>query len=487
MPPRVLLLARENVLNWTPLYVAAFRRHAEVLAVGPALDRAALASVGLGHAADFLEPNDFCTDSDDAEAIVNALPAGWRPDLVVAVQSGAPRYRNLARLDVPTAYLSIDTWHDPEELATARPYDQVFVAQRAFLPWLREAGNRHVHWLPLAAEPRRHFPVDTAEAHDLVFVGSTRFVVNEQRIVRMNQLATAYSMATLVQGVDAESMSAGYALGRIAFNSSVAQDVNMRIFETLAMGRCLLTNRDAEANGLFDLFKEGVHLRTYSDDDLMAQVRRLLDDPVRRAAMGQAGREEVLARHTYDHRAVEVLAQLAESARPHARRLAPGPSHDLAAWLPRGTMRVADIGLGLAASHRAWRHRDVASSVGIGFARVDLVAHAAHYDSMLAWPAPPSPFDTVLIHVGHAYGPDCDAGLAWAGQALDAGGTLILHGLPPGVALADTLAAAGFAAVHSEPALGVWIARRCARPLHEIAADIYVRFPGGQLRPDAPR
>ena len=106
MPPRVLLLARENVLNWTPLYVAAFRRHAEVLAVGPALDRAALASVGLGHAADFLEPNDFCTDSDDAEAIVNALPAGWRPDFVVAVQSGAPRYRNLTRLalSIPTLY-----------------------------------------------------------------------------------------------------------------------------------------------------------------------------------------------------------------------------------------------------------------------------------------------------------------------------------------------------------------------------------------------
>lgn len=483
MTPRILLLARENVLNWTAHYVAAFRRHADVFVAGPALDRAALDAVGLGHAAALLAPNDCCTDTDDVEVILDAMPVGWRPDYVIAVQSGAPRYRNLARLEVPKAYLSIDTWHDPEELATARGYDQVFVAQRAFLPWLREAGNRHVHWLPLAAEPRVHTPVAAEEVHDLVFVGSTRFVVNEERILRMNRLAAEFSMATLVQGVDAEAMSAAYALGRIAFNSSVAQDVNMRIFETLAMGRCLLTNRDAEANGLFELFEDGVHLCTYQDEDLIAQTRLLLDDPARRAALGEAGRSEVLAQHTYDHRVSQVLRALAAHTVPLKRRLDHGPTRDLAAWLPRGANRVADVGLGLAGSHRAWRHQDVASSVGIGFTGEDLVAHTAHYDSLLRWPAPASPFDVVIMRLGHAYGPDAAAGLAWAQSALQAGGKLIVHGLPPGADISARLTTAGFAPVHTEPAIGLAIARRVVRPLHEIAADIYARFPGGQLRP----
>jgi spore maturation protein CgeB len=94
-------------------------------------------------------------------------------------------------------------------------------------------------------------------------------------------------------------------IGRL-FQSDV---VPMRVFDVLACGRPLLTERTPE---LAELFGDGVEVATYrGPDELVERARRLLDRPEEALAMGRRGRETVLARHTIDRRLAHMLAALA--------------------------------------------------------------------------------------------------------------------------------------------------------------------------------
>lgn len=79
-----------------------------------------------------------------------------------------------------------------------------------------------------------------------------------------------------------------------------------RIWETLSCGTCLLCPDSEE---LRDHFEPGRHLFTYRD---AADCRRIIDglSAEKCAAIGAAGRAEILAHHTYQHRARTILEAL---------------------------------------------------------------------------------------------------------------------------------------------------------------------------------
>ncbi|MCF6285000.1 MAG: glycosyltransferase, partial [Candidatus Hydrogenedentes bacterium] len=214
------------------------------------------------------------------------------------------------------------------------------------------------------------------------------------------------------------------------FNASIACDVNMRVFEALATGRPLVTNREAAANGLFELFEDGVHLIGYDDEDLVSQVRRYLDDPGAAEAIGEAGRREVLERHTYAHRVNEIF----EVLRAHhldvgntryTRIRTGGPMRDL---IPTGALRVLDIGLGLDASRIAMRRRGVEYVAGVALDEAGLGRRAKSYDALWAVDAVPAPtgdFDTVLWTVPGRCGASIDGMLLSSREWLVEGGRVL--------------------------------------------------------------
>ena len=76
--------------------------------------------------------------------------------------------------------------------------------------------------------------------------------------------------------------------------------VNGRVFEVLASGGFLISNRRAE---LFELFEEGRDLVCFDDeDDLARKVRYFLDHPGERQAIAEQGRKTVLEKHTMGRR-----------------------------------------------------------------------------------------------------------------------------------------------------------------------------------------
>lgn len=492
MRPKVCLLVQENVLHWAPHYVDAFRRRCDVIAIGPPLDVPALEGIGRGKAAHLCQRNDRHTTATRIDEALAVLPPGWRPDLAVGIQSGGWACDRMARLQCPTAYLSVDTWHDDAEFRFARGHDFVFAAQSAFPPLMREAGLPNAHWLPLAADPDQHRPVTAIEDHDIAFVGATRFVANIPRIQRLRRLQKAFSVH-VADGLGPEAMSAAFARGRIAFNSSIAGDVNMRVFETLAMGRMLLTNRDAAENGLFELFEDGVHLVTYADEDLEAAVRKHLGDREARQRIAAAGRSETLGRHTYLHRVDQMLHTIRSQA-PRFGAAGDGlfrdPEAGPLAFLPHVPGVVCDMGLCLTRSRVALHRMGARKLIGVSKDPEARARRASSYDEMLAWP-PSSALeglcDTVYLSVPAAFETDFATLIRAVRRLQPPGGTLILRLSPREAELAAGgedwwdrgVYGLGYHLVDARPG-GGWftlVLRAYRRSVRDIYDEVYARFP----------
>ena len=103
-----------------------------------------------------------------------------------------------------------------------------------------------------------------------------------------------------------EEMAEHYSKSRIVFNNAVNNDLNMRVFEALCSGSLLLTDF-APGSGLDELFQDKIHLVNYNDDELEDRVAEYLDNAAERERIATAGRKEVLQKHTYVHRADEII------------------------------------------------------------------------------------------------------------------------------------------------------------------------------------
>jgi hypothetical protein len=489
-------VARAHPLIWVPHYVEALRSRCEVITVGPSLAREDLEGFGKPHLASLLYKHDIEADVSELSEVERLLPEGWIPHLLLTVQSGLPPIRGIERAACPTAYISVDTWHDFSEFLRARPYDFVFAAQREYVPLMQAAGSANVSWLPLACNPRVHHPVDVPKEWDIVFVGSYTRAVHTERVVRLERLAQRFRVA-IDDGLPPEQMCAAYGSARMVFNSSIAQDVNMRVFEALGMGATLFTNRNAERNGLLDLFKDGTHLVTYDDEDLVEQAAVWLSDEKARERVAEAGRREALDRHSYDHRIESLLARVVERA-PHMMSAPPAVMRArtrLVDFLPNAPGDVVDIGLRLELSKYALKSRGISSLTGISRTAAEADRRLGSYDKMLALPSGtnlPQDADTVVLDGYAPFTAENGQSLEVAHRMLRAGGTLIVslreteareHGLDIDEAEAARLwlRPAGFALLDAERLPNhrrfVFIGRKCTRTLRDLAVEIYTRHP----------
>ena len=110
-----------------------------------------------------------------------------------------------------------------------------------------------------------------------------------------------------------DEMARTYSAARAAFNRSIKNDVNMRVFEAVACGSMLMTN-DLADNGQDELFRDGVHLATYrGPEEMLDKLAFYLGREEVRERIAATGRAEAIEKHTYRHR-MERLLRSAEEA-----------------------------------------------------------------------------------------------------------------------------------------------------------------------------
>ena len=207
-------------------------------------------------------------------------------------------------------------------------YDHVFALDSYFLPVLRVAGARRVDHLPACADPEEHAPPTlTAEeyrwyAADVSFVGN----YSEQRAEMLGVLGgtdvrvygSGWDVAGphLAQQVRAEPVY-GLKKNKIYRSSAFSLNVhqphmvhgeNFRVFEVAACGGLSVS---APKPDLAQCLEPGREVVVFDGpEDLRAKVGYLLSHPEERAELAAAGRQRVLADHTYDHRARAIIDAL---------------------------------------------------------------------------------------------------------------------------------------------------------------------------------
>lgn len=209
----------------------------------------------------------------------------------------------------PSAFWHSDTHLGYEwRLEKARRTDWNFVCQkRAYEDFIRD-GVKNVHFMPHAVEPGtlpgpvagyRYIP--SLKKYDVCFIGH---INSENRIEALDRVFKEFP--NFFYGQRLFWMAAEkFCQSKIVFNISIKDDINMRVFETLATKSFLLTNWIPT---LGDLFQDGVHLVTYKTmDEAIEKAKYYLAHDDEREKIAEAGYQEVMAKHTFSHRAEQVL------------------------------------------------------------------------------------------------------------------------------------------------------------------------------------
>lgn len=228
-------------------------------------------------------------------------------------------------------------WHiSHPDLASPELYgrhDIVFVASDSFARWMRDRVAVPVLPLHQATDPARFAPGREGPSHELLFVANSRGV---RRHLLDDLLPTDRGLAVYGRGwkperldpshlagelVPNERLAGFYAAAGIVLNDHWADMqregfLSNRLYDASAAGAFVISDA---IDGLREEFDDGVvayHGRT----ELRALIGVYLADPDARAARAARARAAVLARHTFDHRAREILAAIAplEAARPPA-------------------------------------------------------------------------------------------------------------------------------------------------------------------------
>ncbi|MCW8138147.1 MAG: glycosyltransferase [Planctomycetota bacterium] len=300
----VLLCYHSSVTTTAAFLERALRREHDVVTAGRGQD------LDLGASA---------TAADLVEAAGRLV--GRRVDLLLVVEGETYLPRAVDDAPCATALWAIDTHlHAEAHLTLGASFDHLLLAQPDYLPRFRARGLDPV-WLPLACDPEAHSraPAEAPRDLDLVFVGHVRpFHARRRRV--LDRLAARFRL-TERQGVFGEDMARLFARAKVVVNCSLSGDLNMRVFEGLASGALVLTDRID--NGLPGFFADGEHLALYGERDLEAVADRYLSDAARRVAVAARGQRLAARHHTYADRARE-LVRAVTTRRP--RRGARGPA-----------------------------------------------------------------------------------------------------------------------------------------------------------------
>ena len=234
-------------------------------------------------------------------------------------------------LPSPNACWLVDTHLGYDiRLKWAMHFDYVFLCQKPDVARMKLDGIQNVHWLPLACLPNvdpsyselqsaRHELPDTffdpfglQKLHDVAFVG--HWITEENltdgandRIEYLDVIFKNFPNSWFAYSVFFEQAALRYARARVGFNISIRDDLNMRFFEVMSYGNCLVTNRDVV--GWDDLgFVEDEHFLGYKgEEEMVDKIQWALDNPMEREKIAKTGHELVRSAHKYEHRINEML------------------------------------------------------------------------------------------------------------------------------------------------------------------------------------
>ena len=272
-----------------------------------------------------LDGKDAATDRSAMHAMDNVvhlqpnmpLDAMGKFDLNILVDHGEDGLNVPLDFELPhpSAYWIADSHISGESyqyrLNRAKQFDFVFASHSPSIEKFRADGI-NVQYMPWAAEHTCYKPYPIIEKWDWAFIG---YPNNPDRIELLDRFVKEFGLGETgymgwrmphVKGFNVlDDAAKKLSQARICVNEALNTDLNMRVMEILACKRFLLTE---EVPDLLKHFADRVHLRTFKTIDEAVEIARYyLAHPDERNAIAEAGYKEFLDKHTYMHRAKEIL------------------------------------------------------------------------------------------------------------------------------------------------------------------------------------
>lgn len=227
-------------------------------------------------------------------------------DLYVMVDDGRS-YELSEKLKSPLIYWAIDTHISMQnQIDKSRKADFIFAAQIDGARILSQEISKEVMWLPLACDLNVHKKIDSKEEFDISFIGNVVPKLMDQRIEYLDYLFKKVPNFDFGRAFGDE-LPKRIAKSKIVVNKSIRGDMNMRVFETLAMGKLLVTDY---LPVIGKLFVDGEHLIMYrSKTEMVEKVKYYLKHDNERKKIAENGRNAVM-KHTYKDRAEIILKNM---------------------------------------------------------------------------------------------------------------------------------------------------------------------------------
>jgi spore maturation protein CgeB len=318
--PRVLIASafHPNFIN--RFYEKAFRKMASVITCGPAFVyndyqtwAIALDYYGFADNIKFTEtaarnflPADIPLDGGEVniEEFIKLLPPGWNPDLFVWIDSNSGFLPTaIEKLNCPTVCLVYDNDNFSWKLEKAGLYDKVLVQKKN---QLKDFAAGKAVWLPPAADLHTFNQFPFEKIYDISFIGQTTPLFYTERKQFLERLAARGFDLNFENNI-LEEMALIYNRSKIIINYSFNGELNNRVFEAMATGSLLFTDRLPVESGLTDLFVDRQHLVIYNEENLEELLNHYLNNSAEREVIAAQGRKEILKNHTYLKRVNEIL------------------------------------------------------------------------------------------------------------------------------------------------------------------------------------
>jgi hypothetical protein len=217
----------------------------------------------------------------------------------------------IENLSILTACYIIDVHLGKWRQEVAKFFDVVFIAQKDYVDKYRKVlGHDQVFWLPLAAAADVHKQLDLPRIYDVGFVGNISVAHrNTQRLRQLKLIAENFRTNDFYRFYPPEEVGQVYSQSRVIFNTSIAGDLTMRIFEGTLCGALVIS--DSAKNGLNELFHVGREIVLYNND-FLEKIHFYLAHDNERVQIAVAGQKRALQEHTYHHRVKTIVNYLAQ-------------------------------------------------------------------------------------------------------------------------------------------------------------------------------
>ncbi len=206
-------------------------------------------------------------------------------------------------ITIPKVFWAIDTHqYLPAQIEKSKHFDLVFSAQKNAVANL----GPHAHWLPAGAGMHEK-DYGFERTIDVGFIGNIFPRAHDRRKKIVEYLSNVIPGFAVFNNVFLEEKAKLASRMKIMVNVSLNNDINFRIFETLACGALLITDK-INGNGLEDLFRDGEHLITFdSEKDLVEKIHYYLEHEDERIRIADAGKAKVLECYTHKEIAGKAL------------------------------------------------------------------------------------------------------------------------------------------------------------------------------------